>query len=581
MSRKLLVILLLPALLLIGGYIFLRMSLSKANKQDEKLTGTATSVDSLGGKKTNAVDLRPLFIERLQQLLKKSSQGLYNLSVGDLKLDVLTSTVSLHDVSLSTDNTKEEELKKAGALPANVFKIQFKQLLIEGINLDDALTSKTMDYKLVKLVNPVIHVYRGNNKAPKAGQGEKFPERFLKEMNKLKIDRLQVQGATIVAHGASNKSNKLNDVQISLNDILLDSTTRSSKDRFLFAKNAVINFSNYTTNTSDGLYTFRVGKGRITSPQQQVVLQNISFSSPLGRRQFMARQKLAKELFDLSLSTVTLNKVDWWTLFNGEEIVAGNLLATGGKLSVYFDRSLPLKSRMGNFPNQLIKKLPFKMNLATFNIRDLDFSYTERNPVSRQEGSIYFDNVQLTGRNVSTTNNRPLQIDGSGLFMHQVPVSTRFTFDMARAERGKFSATVVAEKDFEGSLINSFASPLGLTKIEKGRLQKVNAVISGDQHNASGTVTVLYNDLKLAMLEKDRGQKALDKKDVTSLFANLFVIKNDNPKNGKEARVEKASFQRDPNGGFFMLIWKTILVGALKTIGAPEKLAYKKPKVNN
>jgi hypothetical protein len=30
-----------------------------------------------------------------------------------------------------------------------------------------------------------------------------------------------------------------------------------------------------------------------------------------------------------------------------------------------------------------------------------------------------------------------------------------------------------------------------------------------------------------------------------------------------------------------MLIWKTILVGALKTIGAPEKLAYKKPKVNN
>jgi hypothetical protein len=72
----------------------------------------------------------------------------------------------------------------------------------------------------------------------------------------------------------------------------------------------------------------------------------------------------------------------------------------------------------------------------------------------------------------------------------------------------------------------------------------------------------------------------LDKKDVTSFVANLFVLKKDNPKEGEAPRTAQAQFNRDPNGGFMMLVWKTILVGVLKTIGAPEKIAYKKPKTN-
>ncbi|HUC80063.1 MAG TPA: hypothetical protein VMR70_04070, partial [Flavisolibacter sp.] len=532
MSRKLLLLLLIPGLLLLGAYLYLRVSLSKANKEDEKITGTTTSVDSLGGKKVSAADLRPLLIERMQQLLRKSSQGLYNLSVGDMKLDVLASTVSLQNVTLSTDSSKLNEQKAAGTLPSNVFKVRFKELVVEGINLDDALTSKTMDYKLLRLVNPVIEVFPNKQGQKKNETAEDFSQRFLKEMTKLEIGRLEIVGGTIIAHGAKNKTNRLNEVDIELNKILLDSITRTDKGRFLFAENATINFRNYTTQTSDGLYQFKIGKGTITSPQQQVRLQNISLASPLSREQFVKRQKLAKELYQLSLSSLTLNKVDWWTLFNGEEVVAEDLQASGGKLSIYFDRSLPLRSRLGNFPNQLLAKTELKMNVDRFAFQNLDFSYTEYNPVSKQSGSIYFDNIKLQGTNLSTTNTKPLRIEGSGLFMKQVPVSTLFTFDMKKPQAGGFTVSVSSEKPFATTLINSFSMPLGLMKMEKGTLNKLTATINGDQAKAQGNVTVLYSDLKLSLLEKEKDQKALDKKDVTSLLANLFVIKNDNPRKG-------------------------------------------------
>ena len=114
-----------------------------------------------------------------------------------------------------------------------------------------------------------------------------------------------------------------------------------------------------------------------------------------------------------------------------------------------------------------------------------------------------------------------------------------------------------------------------MMKVEKGTLQKAEAAISGDQWKAHGNVLVLYKDLKLSLLEKDKGKKELDKKDVTTFLANNFVLKENNPSPNDDPRREKAAFKRIPDGGFFMLVWKTMLVGVLKTMGAPEKIASK------
>ncbi|HYO21643.1 MAG TPA: hypothetical protein VER36_04500, partial [Flavisolibacter sp.] len=505
--------------------------------------------------------------------------GLYDLTIGDLQLDVLASTVALKDVTVAANEQILNELKNRGTLPANVFHLSVESFVIEGINLDDALTRKTMDYKLVKLVNPAIHVYRQKKQKTDDENKEGFSQRFLKEMTKLAIGQLVITGGSIVSHSNKNKTKKLSDVEVAMNNILLDSTTRNDKKRFLFARDATINFRNYSTQTTDGLYTLRIASGSIASPQKQVILEGLSFASPFSREQFIKRQKAAKELFDFSLASATLTNLDWWSLFNEEELVADALTASKGKLTIYSDRSLPPRSRKGNFPNQLLATLPLKLDLKKLKVRNLDFAYTEHNPVTKQNGTIYFDNIALNGSNLSTLNSNPFTINGSAQLMHSVPVKAAITFDMKSPMTGGFSAAVSTQKPFEGSVLNPFSMPMGMLRIERGTIQKLQADIKGDQLKAGGNVTALYKDLKIALLEKD-DSKMLDKKDVTSFLANLLVVKNDNPKNGKEVRSETAVFNRDPDGGFFMLLWKTMLVGMLKTIGAPEKLAYKKQQAS-
>ena len=62
---------------------------------------------------------------------------------------------------------------------------------------------------------------------------------------------------------------------------------------------------------------------------------------------------------------------------------------------------------------------------------------------------------------------------------------------------------------------------------------------------------------------------------MTSFLANAFVLKKDNPKEGESLRNVQAEFKRNPDGGFLIVVWKTIMAGALKTLGAPARMANK------
>ncbi len=185
MNKKIFLLILIPLLLVIGAYLFIHFKLQSSVDKKSKHSSLKPSADTTSLKQNSLLDLRPLFIKKLQQVVTKSSNGLYDLSVADMNVDVLASTVSLQNVTLLPNEETLASLIKNAQAPNDVFKISFKSFVIEGINLDDALTNKTMDYKLIKLVNPVItihhiqrkigHQWYGSHKKCRGGNVYLFP----------------------------------------------------------------------------------------------------------------------------------------------------------------------------------------------------------------------------------------------------------------------------------------------------------------------------------------------------------------------------------------------------------------------
>src|SRR5215203_404376 len=362
MNKKLFLLVLVPSLVLIGAYIFIRQSLKSDVKQNGENFSTETrKTDSSKIKQTSLVDLRPLFVQYLRQLVAKTSNDIYDLSVNDLQVDILSSTATLYNVALKPDKKRADSLYKLGLAPDETFALSFQKLEVVGINLDDAITAKIMDYSLVRLTNPIFEIYQGKNNIKQTR--EDFTHRFLKEMKKLSLQNLVIEGGKIVVHKEGKKDNVLKNVSINMKNILIDSTTRNNKDRFFFAKKANLSFTDYKTVTGKGQYNFTVAKVSIQAPEQKLTLSNLSFSSPLNKEQFSRNQKFSKEYYRLSFPSVTISDVNWWNLVNEEEVMAKQINVNRGKLFVYLDRSLAPKSKMGNFPVQLLMKLPITINI--------------------------------------------------------------------------------------------------------------------------------------------------------------------------------------------------------------------------
>jgi len=122
-------------------------------------------------------------------------------------------------------------------------------------------------------------------------------------------------------------------------------------------------------------------------------------------------------------------------------------------------------------------------------------------------------------------------------------------------------------------LVNPATMPLALIKINTGTLTGMDFDISADSKVSKGRVAVLYKDLKVTVLKADTNNDRLKHMTIASLFANLLVIKHNNPDvDGGIPRSFYVTYKRPEESAFFSTIWKTLLNGIKPCAGYDNKM---------
>lgn len=572
--KKIAVVFVGIAVLAIGSYLYLNHSLSTPGftpamaKDSTSVTKPAESI----------LDLKPKLVEKLQQLVKQGSGGLYNLFIHELKPDVLNSTVSISNASLVPDTAAMKQLDESKQLPDEIFQIKTSSIRIDGLGIKDILSKDVIDVKAIHIYQPTIDVYSKKRYYNKSDSKTLY-QRLMNQMKHIGIGKILIQNGTFIHHNLQkNKNTKFNDIAINLTNIVIDSTTQYDKKRFLFAKDAELTMKNYSVPTSNNLYTFKVGVISVRATQQSLTAKNISLEPHYNKGEFQNHIQTQKERFDISIPSVEFQNTDWWNLINNETLIAKSAQINMADIRVYLDRRKPSGGTdIKSFPHQLIMKLPLKIAVGKIRVNDLDLAYEEFSKLTNQTGKLFVDNLHGTVYNLTNMpsaikRNGIMTASASGLFMHAAHTELSLRFDLANYKTGVFSASLKS-KGFNGPIVNSIAEPLGAFRIKRGELKKLSSKVSGNNYKASGEVMMLYNDLHITPMKKDpENPGELKKKSVTSFIANTFVLKDDNPSKDGQVRKENAVFNRK-SGTFFNVVWKTTFIGILKTIGAPEKLA--------
>jgi hypothetical protein len=532
-------------------------------------------------------DVEHQLIAKLQEWIRQGTDSLYQLNIERLEVDLTHARIGLVNASLKVDSSILLKLDSVKAAPNDIFAISVHSLSIDGLDPADVLRKKSIHLDVLTIEEPTIEVFHKKRKynTDATKDSSSLYEKLTGQLNTIAVDAIRIKHAGFTHHNLSKKNKKLGlkDVSLEFKKILIDSTTEYDTTRFLFAEQALISLKDYSFRTTDGLYLLKADSVSIAAPANVMQVGGFSLQPALSKADFNKATQFRKEQYDVTVKHIQMNRINWWDLINQEGLRAGTVNMSDSKIKVFLDRSLPADptSKVGNYPHQLLMKLQLPVMIDTISVTRMDVSYEEFNPRSAQSGTLYFDNTTATIANITNQQGkidreRYLKASVHTSFMHDAPLQADFSFDLTRYKEGKFHVGMQMTK-VNRTQVEKIARPLALMAIPSVHIKKLQAEVDGTNTLGKGSVLLLYDDLKIVPLKKDSDEKnGMKQKKLSGFIFNTFVLKNSNPSGNEKPRKPTGDFVREPDKSFFNLVWKTILVGILKTVGAPPSMAKSK-----
>lgn len=510
----------------------------------------------------------------LEKVVKNKSKGLYQLTYDSLKLDEVAGNLAIQNVRLVYDSNHYSRLLQRNDAPATLVKISIPAISVMGVQTPRALLSKEIVGKKLTISRPVIDIiYTGEGKdSARYVPTRDVYQQLLGELGMVKIDTLEIIGAEIATSKLKQRDKlvRFSNTSLRLVNVAIDEETRANPKQVLFADHLFLEAEKVSFRSEVRPYDFSIDSISLNSGSRSGFVKQFRIDPRLGEDAFVKSLPFQDDRFDFSLTNITLKSLDIRQLFN-ENIVADSLVIGNAVFKIYRDLAIPRdkKNRVGRYPHQLLDKLPVSVEAKRLILSNAYVEYKEKSKITRQSGRVRFHRVYASFENV--TNDKEIKANNimtaniNTRFLDKAPLKVEWKFYLGHP-RGRF--------DLKGRLgaiaaadVNPLTVPMGPARLKEGQVKSLDFDLEGSDYSANGNVRMIYNDLKLSLLEKEPGSGELDNKTLASFVANI-VVKNDNP-NGKseEPRVANVQLDRDTNRSIFYLAWKSIFKGIRETVG--------------
>lgn len=327
----------------------------------------------------------------------------------------------------------------------------------------------------------------------------------------------------------------------------------------------ILSADGFSFATDNKRYQINVGPFDINNGNSSMRIKSLTVVPSLTEEAFSKTIKVQEDLYNLNFKNIEVSGIDTRLLITQERLEA--LSATlQPVIKIYRDRTVneDNSSKVGKYPQQLLQKIKFPFSVKNIKVKGGMVTYKEKAKESGKAGVVTFQNINGNISNITNisdiiSKDNMLVVDASASFMGVSKLQTTWKLSL-NSPNGDFSASGVAGA-FNATALNPMIGPLGMASIKNGKVNKLTFNMTGTDYASKGSVTLLYQDLKIELLKKDSGD--LKKKGFMSLLTNA-LIKDANPQNGV-TRSGEIDFKRDITKSFFNLLWKSIYAGVKKT----------------
>jgi len=521
---------------------------------------------------------KPLIKEQIKALVLSTTDSLYHIEFSSLKINMLTANASLNDVRVVPDTQVYRRLIERKKAPNNIYYIELQKMRIRNFHLFRFLKTRKLNINELILDQPKVTMvnrqfaYNENKSAQPKESPYNLISAYLKEFRIRTINFNDVSFKYINHNHVLPDADSVSNLNVTLKDYLIDSTSAQDKSRLYLLKDIVLKLKEYTFATPDSLYHVSLDQLDFSASSGKLNINSFNVIPRYDEMKFGTMPGAKNNRYHIRMSNISLDGIDLTAYILKQQLLAREMNVANGFIDVFSNAELSRRTedRTGRFPQQLLQRAAKQISIDKINLNNVGIGYSVYHAESKQKGTITFENTFGTITNVTNAekfkNRNPLMVANlTSYVMGRGKLDVNFKFDL-KAKDGAFSYSG-ALHEMDGKALNRITRPLGMLEIRSGAVEKLNFNVVANDREAKGRLWFKYKDLSVSLLKKEDGESRLVKQGWMSFLANAMVLNASNPDETGKFVTADLQLERAPTMSFFSFVWKTLLQGIRHSVG--------------
>jgi hypothetical protein len=364
-------------------------------------------------------------------------------------------------------------------------------------------------------------------------------------------------------------------ISFHVNGLLVDSSLLDP-GKNSYADDIFVHLHDREVYLADSMYKFRTSYLTYNFSKDQIIFDSLEVIPQFEKDDFFERAHFQTDRMQVTTKNVIVDGIDLESLIKTGEYHFDKISVNELQLLDHRDKHYARKEGVYRpLPKEMLEGIPAIIQIDTVQVNDSYILYGEYVDKSNFPGEVYFEDFNASIYNVT---NIFKKLDTSFLMTTHLRSKLMGSANLDLT----ISVPLMEEADyfwFKGNVdnidltqFNSMTENLFGITIRRGHGSLEIPMITANNTNSLGEMTFKYKKFKLAMYNR---KKARMNRGIASplidFMMNGVLIKSNNPKFLGKERVGEVYFERDQNKSIFNYIWKSVMSGALSTMGFNKK----------
>jgi hypothetical protein len=284
----------------------------------------------------------------LFQLVKRETNGYYQLSFEEIDIDIWERAIKLKKVLLKPDSSKDFYAKGL----SNLYDLELAGLNIDLESLSSIYMERELAIRNVRIIDPQLHIIREKN-APdesfslQTGNLYKEISAYLKV---LRIDFFNIENA-----GFQQSPSKfdISNIDFSVKNLLIDSASRP--DKKFYSESIELEIHNQSFKLGDGIHQLSFDRLLLSTTDSVLTFEKLVLK-PLTKAHGTFDALDDKIVYDITIPKLELKGVDYFSAYRKNHLDMEELSLTGSSIFLE-EQTHNKKDKSVKKGNSLLKQL--------------------------------------------------------------------------------------------------------------------------------------------------------------------------------------------------------------------------------